>query len=282
MLKEFLFGTLCIAVLAGCINLKHVNEYSDHAVAGIGKFEEVDYGFSQYCRERCEWAAIDSLKILRGLDCQCDLYRRADSVTQILYGAAAGYFDGLSRLSKNNLTRYHFDPLKKALKEEDLDVFQVKKEDVDAYTKIAAILTRSFTDLYRKRKIKDYIRSANPPVQTLLSKLVFIESENLRGLLKFKSERLFDHYRMLLKSAGMNRYEKQSAAAEYYKALHEIGATKSRIGVYSRSLKAVAKGHQKLYDNLDKISAADIKLNLTQSAGDLRDLISEFNKLRSK
>ncbi len=281
-LKKFLLGILCIAGAAGCVDLKHVNEYSLRATDGIRKFDDVDYGFARYCSDRCEWVAIDSFRIQRKLDCQCALYKRADSVTHILYSTAAGYFDGLTRLSTNDLTRYHFDPLKKALKEEDLDVFQIKKEDVEAYVKIAAILTRSVTDMYRKKKIKEYVRSANQPVQLLLSKLEFIESENLNGLLKFKRERLFDHYRNLLKSAGMNNYEKQLASEQYYKTMHEIGTMESQISAYSRSLKTVAKGHQKLYDNLDKISGADIKMNLSRTASDLQDLIYEFNKLSKK
>src|SRR6185436_1254534 len=125
----------------------------------------------------------------------CDAYKRADSVTQMLYRAVAGYFDGLTRLSNNQLTNYHIDRLKNAVKEEDLGVLQVKKVEADAYATLTDMMLRGFADSYRRKKIKEYIGQANAPVQLLLSKLQFIESKNLEDLLVFKKERMYDHYR---------------------------------------------------------------------------------------
>jgi len=98
----------------GCINLKTVNHYSNNALKATQKFEEIPYTFLQHCIDRCEMSAIDSFKIYREIKCPCDQYKRADSVTQLVYRALRGYFDGLTRLSNNQLTNYQIDRLKKA------------------------------------------------------------------------------------------------------------------------------------------------------------------------
>lgn len=282
IVKNILGSILLTLALSGCVNLKHIHEYSSSALDGINKIDEVDYGFARHCLDRCQLTAIDSFKIYRKLNCPCDLYERADSVVRILYKAVAGYFSGLSSLSKNDLIRYRVDPLKKALKEEDLKVFVVKKDEVGAYTKLVDVLLRAFTDSFRQGKIKEYIRSANPSLQVLLSKLEFIESQNLQDLLEFKKERLFEQYQGLLKRHGLSDYEKQRITAEYYQASREIENFQKQISLYSKSLGAIARGHQKIAENLNTISGSDLKRSLTFYASEIQDLIFEFNKLKHR
>jgi DnaJ-domain-containing protein 1 len=268
-------------ILLGCANLKTVNQYSDNALKAAQKFEEIHYTFSRYCLDRCQMVAIDSFKIYREIACPCDGYKRADSVTQILYRAITGYLDGLTRLSNNQLSSYHIDRLKKAVQEEDLGVLQVKKEVADAYATLTDMMLRAFADAYRRKKIKEYITAANGPVQVLLFKLEFIESRNLKDLLEFKKERLFDHYRTLLKSR-LSDYEKQEATADYYESLEGMIIVEKQLLTYARSLRAIARGHQQLYEKRNKISTEELRRGLTPYANDIRDLISEFDKLKDK
>jgi len=272
---------LILPILVGCINLQHVHDYSDNSLKATKKFEEIPFTFSMHCMDRCRIAAIDSFKIYREIECPCDQYKRADSVTQLLYRAVAGYFDGLTRLSRNELTNYRIDRLKNAVQEVDLGVLQVKKVEVDAYATLTDMMLRGFADSYRRKKIKEYIGEANAPVQLLLAKLEFIESKNLEDLLAFKKEQLFDHYRMLLKSR-LSDYEKQEATADYYESLQRIIALGKQVATYARSLKTIARGHQQLYDNRNQISAEELRRTLTPYANDIRDLISEFDKLKNK
>ena len=264
-----------------CTNLKSVNQYSTNSLSATKKFEEIPFTFSQHCRDRCRIVAIDSFRIYREIECPCDAYKRADSVTQMLYRAVAGYFDGLTRLSNNQLTNYHIDRLKNAVQEADLGVLQVKKEEADAYATLTDMMLRGFADSYRRKKIKEYIGQANAPVQVLLSKLQFIESKNLGDLLVFKKERLYDHYRTLLKSK-LSDYEKQEATADYYESLEGILTVEKQVATYARSLKTIARGHQQIYDNRNQISAEELRRTLTPYANDIRDLISEFDKLKNK
>ncbi len=276
-------GFYCLVAalaLSGCINLRHIDAYSASALASVNQLNEFDDGFTQHCRDRCRFNAIDSFKIYRKLNCPCKDYERADSVVRILVKATATYFIGLSQLSKNNLTHYRVDPLKKALKAEDLKVFQLNKEVVNAYSKLADVLLHAFTDSFRQRKIKEYVRSANPSLQLIISKLEFIEFQNLNDLLSFKKERLFEQSEVLLRRQGLNEYEKQHATEEYYQGLEKIENSQMQILLTSRSLKLIAAGHQKIDENLDKISATDLKQKLLSYAKEIQDLIMEFDKLK--
>ena len=265
--------------LSGCVNLKHIYEYALNASVGVKKINEVEYDFTQHCRDQCQLAAIDSFRIYRKLNCPCDVYERADSVVLILNKTIVAYFSSLSELSKTDLTRYRIDPLKKALKEEDLKIFQIKKEEVNAYTQLGEVFLRAFADSFRQRQIKEYIRSANPSLQIVLSKLQLIES-NLAELLEFRKETLFEQYNVLLKGRGLSDYEKQRAATEYYQALGEIQTFQKQIIVYARSLRLISGGHQKIAENLDHISTGDMRRSLVSYSIEIQDLISEFNKLR--
>src|SRR5258706_1087605 len=268
-------------ILVGCINLQHVHDFSDSSLKATQKFEEIPYTFLQHCIDRCEMSAIDSFKIYREIKCPCDQYKRADSVTQLVYRALRGYFDGLTRLSNNQLTNYQIDRLKKAVQEEDLGVLQVNREEANAYATLTDMMLRGFADSYRQKKIKAFISGANAPVQVLLSKLEFIESKNLKDVMEFKKERLFDHYRSLLR-ARLSDYEKQEATARYYASLQGIIILEKQCMTYARSLRTIARGHQQLYENRNKISSEELRRRLTPYANDICDLISEFDKLKNK
>lgn len=263
--------------LFACVNLKHINQFAAQSLSATAKFDEVPYSFSQHCIDRCEINAIDSFKIYRELDCHCEKYQKADRVTRLILHAIMNYLTGLEKLSNNEIIDYQLGPLAEALREEDLGPIQLKKEEADAYQALTDLLVRGVTVPYRQNRIKDYISDANAPLQVLLTKLQFIESKNLAGMLEFRKERSYDHYRGLLKSK-LSDYERQKATADYYETLKENLRLEKETKAYSNMLKAIAAGHQKLYDDRNKISAPDTRRNLLPLVNDIRMLISEFNK----
>ena len=109
-----------------------------------------------------------NFEIQREEECNCDLYTTADSVTLLIYKAIRGYFSGLAHISNNELTAYNPGALQKALTEGNFGDKKIEKEQVDAYTNIYKILLRATADLYRKKKIKQYIEEANQPIQVLI------------------------------------------------------------------------------------------------------------------
>jgi two-component sensor histidine kinase len=70
------------------------------------------------------------------------------------------------------------------------------------------------------------------------------------------------------------------ATTDYYQQLLEVTTKQNQIDAFAKSLKSMAEGHQKLYENRNKMQAKEVKELLTGYASDIQDIISEFNKLK--
>ena len=113
----------------------------------------------------------------------------------------------------------------------------------------------------------------------LISFLDFNLSANLAGKLNVQKLGIQDYYFDLTKDIKLSTFEKRKAAEEYYRRLDNIEAKQNELRTYSKVLKKIALGHQKLADNINSISKDEIKRQLIQYASDIKDLISEFNKI---
>lgn len=284
MNKRNFYTTVTLIFLSiftySCVNLKQLNDYASKSLVGIKKFESIDYSFKQHCLDKCQLDAIKSFEIKKQAECKCDLYIAADSVTLLIYNSIKGYFDGLVNLSNNDLTTYDLGTLNKALTEGDFEGVKIEKEQADAYTSISTTLLRATTDLYRKKKIKQYIEEANQPIQILIKKLQFILQKNLEDELNFKKEKLYTYYKEMNLNGNITDYEKGKATIDYYQQLSDITQKQRLIDAFVNGLKSISNGHQKLYDNRNKLTTKEIKESIKQYSSEIQDIISEFNKLK--
>jgi hypothetical protein len=267
------------SVLTGCVSLEHVHNFSSSSLESVRKFEAIDYSFKQSCLDNCYNGKINDL-IISDSVCNCKADERADSITLIIYRAINGYLNGLSNLSENNLTNYKLEPLSQSVTNFELGSLKFEKSQVEAYSTISSILLRAFTDKYRRQKIREYIKAGNNPVNVLIGFLDFNLSENLSNKLNVEKQFIKDTYFDLTKDATLSVYEKRKAVEEYYDRTGKIDLQQKELLTYSRSLKKIATGHQKLTENIGRLSKAEIKVELTRYASDIEDLISEFNKLK--
>ncbi|WP_316828409.1 hypothetical protein [Pedobacter miscanthi] len=263
---------------SSCISLKPVNNYATASQKSINQFEDIKYSFKQNCWDNCFDKKINDLN-LKAADCDCKLNEKADSVTLVIYNAAKGYIDGLVNLSNNELTDYKIDELTKALTENDFGSIKIEKPQVEAYSKISKIILRALTDGYRKKEIKKYIINANQPFNVLISFLDFNLSNNLIGKLNVQKQRIESYYFDLTKDKTLSTFEKRKAVEAYYQQLAKIEDKKKELIIFSKALKKIAEGHQKLVDNIDNIKEQQVKELLTEYASNIREIISEFNKL---
>jgi len=282
MIKLFLKVSLpiflLVAGLSSCVNLKHVSDFSSSSLKSIKNFEEIDYSFKQNCLDNCQDQKINKL-MLSSHDCNCEADEKADSITFLIYTAVKGYLDGLTNLSGNNLTNYKMDMLTKALTKSDFTTIKLEKAHVEAYSNISQILLNDFTNKYRKHKIKEFVKAGNEPLQVLISFLDFNLSANLTGKLNVQKQVIKEVYFDLTKDQTLSTFEKRKAVEEYYQRLGEIEDKQSALACYSKVLKKISGGHQKLADNIDRMNIYEMKDQLTQDASDLQDIISEFNKI---
>lgn len=276
-LKSFL---LAIA-FSGCANLHTVNNFSSASSSALSKFEDIDYGFNQHCRERCVAENISEFQIKRTPDCNCAIYKTADSVTTLIYLSVKNYFASLAALSGKDQRHYDFTSLNASLVAGSFGDFQITQQQADAYSGVANLLLDASTGIYRNNKIRKYVQQANRPMQLLLEKLQFILQENLSGELDFKKEKLYNLYRGLLLTNGLNNFEKQKATEEYYEQLEKINSEQDRINLFATSLADIASGHQKIFENLNEMKDKPLKDSLLILQTHLQSNILRFNKIKN-
>tara|TARA_R110002020_G_scaffold260835_1_gene475172 strand:- start:144 stop:1010 length:867 start_codon:yes stop_codon:yes gene_type:complete len=269
-------------VLLSCVNLKSVGDFSVSSMESLKNFEQIDYSFLQHCFDRCRDEAIRTYDIKRAQECSCALYEEADSVTQVFYNTIEGYFEGLGQLSHNELTTYSSDAVIGALSTEGLGPLTIDESTATAFASLSNTLLRASTDFYRRKKLAKYIEEANEPIQVLLENFEVIISTNLKGELRFKRERLYTYYMdMKMSRTVLSEYEKGKATADYYHALEVIKQKEKELEVYGKSLSEIAKGHQLLYENRNKLSVKSFQNLVKGYSSNVKELISEFNKLNN-
>ena len=263
-----------------CVNLKTVSDFSATSLVSVNNFEQIDYTFLDHCIDRCEDEAIKKFEFQRALACSCGVYVEADSVTQVMFQAIGGYFDGLGNLAQNELTTYSTDAVVNSLAAKELGPLQIDENLAGAYSAVSNVMLRATTDLYRRRKIAAYIGEANEPMQVLLSSWQVIIRTNLKGELRFKKERLYAYYMdMKMNNTLQSDYEKGSAAGDYYRALRDIQRKEKQMDLFAEGLGEIAKGHQVLYENRNKLSVKNLAVTMLGYSGQVKVLVSEFNKL---
>jgi len=258
-----------------------VGDFSSTSIESIKNFEQIDYSFLKHCEDRCRDEAIRKFEIKRAQECSCAVYQEADSVTQVIYNSVEGYFEGLGKLSHNELTNYSSDAVIRALSADELGPLKIDAQTVSAFSSLSNTLLRASTDFYRSKKITSYIELANEPIQVLLEKFKVIIGTNLKGELQVKRDRLYYFYDdMNMNGTVLSEYEKGKATSDYYQALEAIQRKEMKLEVLSQSLDEIAKGHQVLYDNRTKLSVKNLTGLLLNYSNNVENLISEFNKLK--
>lgn len=280
-LKNILIAFIVSVAISSCTSLRAVNNFSSVSSTGLSKFEEIPNSFTQHCLDRCVFENIRKLDIKRTADCDCSNYQKADSVTLLIYLSIRGYFEGLTDISGNDLTRYKLDALSSSLTAGSFGDIKIDQQQADAYKMVSNILLDAVTGNYRKNKIKKYVEQANQPIQLLLNKFQFILQKNLEGELNFRKEKLYAFYRELLLNDVLNDYEKDKAATEYYKALSAVNGEQDRIDLFANSLQSIAEGHQKIYDNRNKMTNKELRDSLIIYQSAISNAISQFNKLKN-
>lgn len=270
---------LAIFFLNGCVNLKKFNEFSSTSVKSLKKFEELGYSFTRACNEKCELEQLE--KQLLNTRCKCNADNDADSVTLALYKVIKGYFEGLTKLSDNELTSYKFNGLTKALKEGDFGGVKINKSHIDAYGKISTILTRAVTNAYRKNKLTEYTGEANEAIKILLDALSFNLVSNLSKKLDIKKQIMESYYFDMLNDSTLSTYEKKKIIEEFNASLVETGNRKKLITSYSNGLRSIAEGHQMIYKNRNKLKSKELLVILVKYSSDIQDLVDEFNMLKN-
>jgi hypothetical protein len=260
-------------VLGGCastggpVSLQEVREFAD-ASAKLGGYAELSRRYRDTYEREQPYLPASADKLAR----ENDAKRRAvyeDFVS--VQKAVVLYMQTLSLLAGD--TRYdlteRIDDLGNGLKANAESGLQ--QRHVAAYTGLTRLLTRVIASGYQNRSVETMVRDGDADVQILLEAMISLtrlyyktnENEKKTVLGIFDVELPFakgSNERMLVTLAKVHYLNKASE----YKLIDR------RYDLALQGLTKVALGHQKLRENLHKLTQEDVKRMLGNYGRDLR------------
>ena len=275
---RLVLAAFTMMLVLGCVNLQHIHEFSLDSLTGLQKFEEIHYSFRQTCLDNCLDENIRKLRI-HTPPCDCVEEQKADSITRLIYHTTYYYFEGLSRLSENELTNINTDVLTQSLTEGDFGPITLNAEQVNAYSGVGSTLLRAFTDNYRRKKLKTYVTRADQPLGVLIDFLQLNLAGNLKQKLEVQKERLKSTYSDRVGNDSLSYYERTKFAEDYFSRIARIEARQQELLSYSEALQAIAKGHTELTKHIDDLEGIEIRKQLGRYGSDLHEVITGFNTI---
>jgi hypothetical protein len=269
-LASFLLGLNL--VLGGCastggpLSLQEVREFAD-ASARLGGYSELSRRYRDTYEREQPYLPASVDKLAR----ENDARRRAvyDDFVSV-QKAVVLYMQTLSLLAGD--TRYdlaeRIDDLGNGLKANTESGLQ--QRHIAAYTGLTRLLTRVIASGYQNRSVETMVRDGDADVQTLLEAMISLtrlyyktnENEKKTILGIFDVELPFakgNNERMLVTLAKVHYLNKASE----YKLIDR------RYDLALQGLTKVALGHQKLRENLHKLTQEDVKRMLGNYGRDL-------------
>jgi hypothetical protein len=277
-MKTLRFALVCFLlglnlVLGGCastggpVSLQEVREFAD-ASAKLGGYAELSRRYRDTYEREQPYLPASADKLAR----ENDAKRRAvyeDFVS--VQKAVVLYMQTLSLLAGD--TRYdlteRIDDLGNGLKANAESGLQ--QRHIAAYTGLTRLLTRVIASGYQNRSVETMVRDGDADVQILLEAMISLtrlyyktnENEKKTVLGIFDVELPFakgSNERMLVTLAKVHYLNKASE----YKLIDR------RYDLALQGLTKVALGHQKLRENLHKLTQEDVKRMLGNYGRDLR------------
>lgn len=252
---------------SGAVSLTEVREFAD-ASAKLGGYSELSRRYRDTYEREQPYLPAGADKLAR----ENDAKRRAvyDDFVSV-QKALVLYMQTLSLLAGD--ARYDLsasiDDLGNGLKANAESGLQ--QRHITAYTGLTRLLTRVIASGYQNRSVETMVRDGDADVQVLLEGMISLtrlyyktnENEKKTILGIFDVELPFAKgrdERMLVTLAKVHYINKASE----YKLIDR------RYDLALQGLTKVALGHQKLRENLHKLSQADVKLMLGNYGKDLR------------
>lgn len=288
MKKIFIFLLLVILVFSGCINIQNINNYANSSVSSLEKFQSLPFSYTENCTDRCLMNNIDSSLIKRSDECNCRLYIKADSISNLIINYIRLYFVCIANISDKNSNNITYLPIYTSLTENTYGTtnaegnfkgIKISHSDVGAVDTLLSAMSNTLLNIYKIKKLKLFITQSNPSLQIILTKLKVI-TNNLNNELSFREEVIYSHYRKLVLTNVISAFEKEKIVVDYYNQLNTIENKKAQMSLFSTSLDIIADGHQKLFENKEKLTAVSIAKSIANNAATIKSVIVSINRLQ--
>jgi hypothetical protein len=255
-----------ISILTACTNLKEVRDYAAES-AKFSTYTELTVRFRDtYSREQ-PYLTGEADKVAQATD----LGRKAAYGDLIkVQQSVSLYMETLAGLAAENgfSVSKELDALKGGIKAHP--EFKIDAKQVDAVSSITQIVAKWVTSAYQERAVRTMIKEGNEPLQTLLDgmgSLIRIykatnENEKNDVLGVFQTNLPFADKKDAMLIA-LARAHVQTKTLEY-------NNVQLKYELAEKGLKNISDGHKKLYENVDKLSTAEIKSSLNSFTKDIK------------
>jgi len=273
-------------LLSGCVSLKAIQNFAEKSMqtsayeAFVDDYRDSLARTQQYERELKgtdaakleEWEQQNSEKL--------NMRENHKKGLKTIHITVVQYMACLATLASDNLFTY--DTAMKGLAGELVanPAFSAQSKEVKAVGTISGILLQAFGETYRQDKLKTIIRDANAPFQDLIGSLkefmglyvtVLANEKNVLEadygvLIKYRNEK--EPTGVVLANSIL--IEKQAVLASRVKSANK----------YIELLNEIGKGHQYLYDHMDKLSDKEVLSAMLNYAQKITQIYSAIQALK--
>lgn len=258
-----LTSALVLTLLASCANLAAIQEFGKLSADSAG-YTKLTEEYASSPRRRKQYTLSTDCKQRERLDEQTAQRQPQIQRLMLYHKTVSDYMKAVADLASDEATS--FDEGIGGLADAAIKEKYIEEDKAKAVKSIASAIASAVTDFYRQRKLKQVIDKANAPLQLVLgdmATLVKAYEESLR----IEKEDAQGYFRTLESTA--RHQDKQSATAELIRShgLERDLQLKDRVEAaaqYGKVLQKIGEAHQKLYDNRDKVSDAEVQRQLRQ------------------
>lgn len=287
------FACLCMFMLnASCTNLSAVREWSKTSLEAsqfngiVATYVDTPVRLKRYDKLRFEQYRKPTGEQKRMFSLRQSLYdtnvterkNQAEALKQIL-SVVSDYMGALATLSADGTVDYskHINTLNT-----EIGNLRAKHSDkrISASTLAAAgSIVQTLLKPWQARQVNTLIGQANAPLQTILAgELRQLVANDFQNDLKTEGDMIDLYYDALLDD-GHPSSAAQDAVTEWREVRREQNnARLHAIAAYLSVLDNIAKGHQKLYDNRNKLDDKRLVNDLCLLVNDLRKQITILTK----
>lgn len=256
-----------IAGLVGCANLKEVREFAGES-ARLAAYTELTTRFRDTYQRESPYLTGETAKLAEANDKKRkaayeDLAKVHDTVALYMKTLATLAGEDTFDLSKG------IDAISGNIKAHPEFGIQVKH--VDAATSVTKVVAKWISAGYQQAAVKEMIKEGNAPMQALLEGMAGLveiyrkthanEKASVLGL--FEVELAFADSGKDRLLATLARVHAREKAAEY-------SAAEAKYTAAARGIRSIAEGHQRLFENVDRLSTDEVKELLKRATKDLK------------
>jgi hypothetical protein len=267
------------AILSGCADLKGIQKF---AKAGYDStaYEGFVTDYSESVRRQEEYAPDKG----RMTEVQRNYEERKKQQARLLVlsRTTSAYMAALGALAADDLVS--FDKEAKGFTDAMEKAKFLDSKEAAAANALVSLLGRAATDAYRQHELKQIITEANPPLQILLGSMQQIVGEAYLGSLKIEKGALDSAYktRVVMPLTDENAGWLLPLRATYFSRLHRLEEQQQAAESYAESIGLIAKAHQKLFDDQDKVSFTELSNTAESYAKEAKALYDAAKDLLKK